>query len=228
VNLQVNRSISILQGADIERKVSTRYNRLTAMPRTTKSILALLILFILSYLFVQFSLPKSSPKSEVEGTKTISTPTPSPASFPSQPPGQDQVIVTKVTDGDTIHVLLNGRDTTIRIIGIDTPETVDPRKPVQCMGKAASDRAKVLLSNKTVVLESDPTQGDKDKYGRLLRYVFIDGSDDYGLGAILEGFAHEYTYNAPYKYQSDYKKAEKSAMKAMIGLWADNACTSLP
>jgi micrococcal nuclease len=152
--------------------------------------------------------------------------TPTPTPFPSQPNGQDEVVVKKVTDGDTIHVLLNNKDTTIRIIGIDTPETVDPRKPVQCYGKAASDRAKELLTGKTVVLVPDPTQDDKDKYGRLLRYVFINGSDDYGLGAIEEGYAHEYTYDVPYKYQTKYKKAEKAAMNAKVGLWADNACVT--
>jgi len=148
-----------------------------------------------------------------------STPTPSPTPLP-----KGEGIVTKVVDGDTIHVNLNGQDTTIRIIGIDTPETVDPRKPVQCMGKAASNRAKILLAGKAVYLESDPSQGDKDKYGRLLRYVFIDGSDDYGLGAIEEGLAHEYTYDEQYKYQSEYKKAEQAARNAKVGLWADNAC----
>ncbi len=150
-------------------------------------------------------------------------PAPSPTPLP-----KGEVIVTKVVDGDTIHVDLNGHDTTIRIIGIDTPETVDPRKPVQCMGKEASQRAKELLLKKIVYLEPDPTQGDKDKYGRLLRYVFINGSDDYGLGAILEGLAHEYTYNVPYKYQTDYKSAEKAAREAKVGLWADNECEALP
>jgi micrococcal nuclease len=147
------------------------------------------------------------------------TPTPLPTPLP-----KGEVIVTKVVDGDTIHVNLNGHDTTIRIIGIDTPETVDPRKPVQCMGKEASNRAKELLMGKIVFLESDPSQGDLDKYGRLLRYVFINGSDDYGLGAIVEGLAHEYTYDLPYKYQTEYKKAENAAREAKIGLWADNAC----
>lgn len=157
-------------------------------------------------------------QSAVEGVKTAVT---TPTSVPVQ---KGLVKVTKVVDGDTIHVLLNGKSTTVRIIGIDTPETVDPRKPVQCLGIAASNRAKELLSGKSVVLESDPTQDDKDKYGRLLRYVFINGSDDYGLGAIEEGYAHEYTYAVPYKYQTEYKKAEKAAKDARVGLWADNAC----
>ncbi|MEK7605803.1 MAG: thermonuclease family protein [Patescibacteria group bacterium] len=156
-------------------------------------------------------------QSAVEGVRTVATPT----SIQEQ---NGLIKVTKVVDGDTLHVILNGKNQTIRVIGIDTPETVDPRKPVQCMGKAASDRAKELLLGKYVFLESDPTQSDKDKYGRLLRYVFINGSDDYGLGALEEGMAHEYTYAMPYKYQAEYKKAEKAAIAARIGLWADNAC----
>lgn len=162
-------------------------------------------------------------QSAVEGVKTAVT---TPTSVPVQ---QGLVKVTKVVDGDTIHVMLDGKDQTIRVIGIDTPETVDPRKPVQCMGLAASSRAKELLTDKTVRLEADLTQGDKDKYGRLLRYVFIDGVTDYGHSTIAEGFAHEYTYDAPYKYRAEYKQAQKDAEIQKRGLWAENACiTSTP
>lgn len=82
--------------------------------------------------------------------------------------------VSQVVDGNTIKVDLNGTIETIRLIGINTPETVDPRKPVECFGKEASDKAKALLSNTNVSLEADPTQGERDKYGRLLRYVFME------------------------------------------------------
>lgn len=159
-------------------------------------------------------------RSAVEGVKTaVATPT----SVPTQ---KGLVKVTKVVDGDTIHVMLNGKDQTIRVIGIDTPETVDPRKPVQCMGQTASSRAKELLTDKTVRLQEDPTQGDKDKYGRLLRYVFIDGVTDYGHSTIAEGFAHEYTYDVPYKYQTEYKQAQKDAQIQKRGLWAEGACNT--
>ena len=71
--------------------------------------------------------------------------------------------VTKVVDGDTIAVEMNGKKETVRLIGLDTPETVEPRKPVQCFGKQASDKAKEILSGKRVRLEMDASQGERDK-----------------------------------------------------------------
>ncbi|MDO8573295.1 MAG: thermonuclease family protein [Candidatus Daviesbacteria bacterium] len=132
--------------------------------------------------------------------------------------------VTKVIDGDTIQVVIDNEKETIRLIGIDSPETVDPRKSVQCFGKEASAKAKLLLSDKSVMLESDPTQGERDKYQRLLRYVFLEDGTNFNKLMISEGYAHEYTYNIPYKYQSEFKQAQKEAEENKRGLWADNAC----
>jgi micrococcal nuclease len=133
--------------------------------------------------------------------------------------------VVKVVDGDTIDVVIGGVKDKIRIIGINTPETVDPRRPVECFGKESSNFAKQTLNGKTVQLESDPTQADRDKYNRLLRFVFLnDGAVDYGKLAISEGYANEYTYEVPYKYQIVYKQTEREARTAKKGLWADNAC----
>ncbi|MFA6005160.1 MAG: thermonuclease family protein [Patescibacteria group bacterium] len=132
--------------------------------------------------------------------------------------------VTKVVDGDTIHVLIDGTKQTVRLIGVDTPEVVDPRKPVQCFGKEASARAKELLTGKSVKLENDPTQGDKDKYGRLLRYVFMEDGTNFNKKMIEDGYAHEYTYNLPYKYRDEFKQAERDARLHKRGLWADGVC----
>ncbi len=132
--------------------------------------------------------------------------------------------VVSVIDGDTIQVLIDTKKETLRLIGIDTPETVDPRKSVQCFGKEASAKAKALLSGKPVRLESDPTQGERDKYQRLLRYVFLEDGTNFNKLMISEGFAHEYTYNIPYKYQTEFKQAQKEAEAAKKGLWADDAC----
>lgn len=129
--------------------------------------------------------------------------------------------VVKVVDGDTIDVNIDGVVERIRIIGINTPETVDPRKPVECFGVEASNKAKSLLSNKEVRLEADTTQGDRDKYSRLLRYVFLQDNTDFGLKMIQEGYAYEYTYNTSYRYQSTYKDAQKYAEKNKLGLWGD-------
>lgn len=134
--------------------------------------------------------------------------------------------VVSVVDGDTVKVSINGSTETIRIIGLNTPETVDPRKPVECFGKEASNKAKELLSGKTVTLEVDPSQGERDKYGRLLRYVFLENGTDFGKYMITNGYAYEYTYNTPYKYQSTYKTAQSQAQVSKAGLWAANACAN--
>ena len=115
--------------------------------------------------------------------------------------------VLKVVDGDTVSVDINGITETIRIIGINTPETVDPRKEVECFGKEASDKAKALLEGEYVSLAVDDTQENRDKYNRLLRYVYLADGSDYGKHMIENGYAYEYTYQIPYQHQSEYRNA---------------------
>ena len=134
---------------------------------------------------------------------------------------QETARVLRVIDGDTIEVSLNGKEETVRLIGIDALEVIDPRKAVECFGKEASDKAKEVLNGKTITLESDPAQGNRDKYGRLLRYVFINELNINKL-MISEGYAHEYTYqNNPYKYQLEFRNAQKKAKENKVGLWSD-------
>ncbi len=132
--------------------------------------------------------------------------------------------VTKVVDGDTLAVEMNGKSVKIRLIGLDTPETVDPRKPVQCFGKEASAKAKGLLTGMSVRLEKDASQGEYDKYGRLLAYVYLPDGTRFNEYMIAEGYGHEYTYNLPYKYQKEFKAAELQAREMKKGLWADGVC----
>ena len=132
--------------------------------------------------------------------------------------------VTSVVDGDTIKISIDGTVTTLRLIGLDTPETVDPRKPVQCFGKEASNKAKELLSGKKIRIEKDSTQGDLDKYGRTLAYVFREDGLFYNKYMIEQGYAHEYTYGTPYKYQTEFKNAQKTAQTNLLGLWSPNTC----
>jgi endonuclease YncB( thermonuclease family) len=124
--------------------------------------------------------------------------------------------VLEVVDGDTIKVETLG---TLRLIGIDTPETKDPRKPVQCFGQEASNKATELLKDKKVRLEFDESQGRMDKYGRTLAYVFREDGLFFNKEMIVQGFAHEYTYNTPYKYQKEFKQAQESASSNKIGQW---------
>jgi endonuclease YncB( thermonuclease family) len=134
--------------------------------------------------------------------------------------------VVKVVDGDTLVVDIDGSATTLRLIGLDTPETLDPRKPVQCFGREASDRAKALLTDQYVRLEYDKTQGVLDKYDRTLAYIYLPDGTLFNEYMIAEGFAHEYTYNLPYQYQKRFQDAEDAARTGLRGLWADAACAA--
>lgn len=132
-------------------------------------------------------------------------------------------LVTRIVDGDTIWVDDSGHRRKVRLLGIDTPETRDPRKPVQCFGVEASNRAKEALAGKHVYLEFDQTQGDVDKYGRTLAYVWV-GNELFNLDQIRGGYAFEYTYDLPYRYQGLFKEAERQARESQAGLWNSSAC----
>lgn len=128
------------------------------------------------------------------------------------------VLVTKVVDGDTIEIEGGQR---VRYIGIDTPETVDPRRPVGCFGKEASRENKNLVEGGEVILVKDVSE--TDKYERLLRYVYIkteDGSllfvNDYLVRA---GFAKASTYPPDVRFTEQFTRAEQEARENNRGLW---------
>lgn len=138
------------------------------------------------------------------------------------PEGVDgPMAVARVVDGDTIKV---STGVTLRLIGLDTPETVDPRKAVQCFGREASNYAHELLDNTNVSLEYDPSQGRLDRYGRTLAYVWMSDGRLYNRLMIEDGYAHEYTYSIPYRYQDAFIAAERSARDAQRGLWSPATC----
>ena len=132
--------------------------------------------------------------------------------------------VVKVVDGDTIDVEIDGRTERVRLLGINTPEVVDPRRPVECFGREASAKAHELLDGREVELEADPSQTDRDKYDRLLRYARTKEGLFYNLEIIKAGYAYEYTYDLPYKYQAQFKATQQEAQNKKAGLWADGAC----
>ena len=127
--------------------------------------------------------------------------------------------ITHINDGDTIVVDIDGKKETIRLIGADTPEVKDPRKPVQCFGEAASAHTKQLLTGKSVRLVSDPLDSDRDKYGRLLRYVLLPDGTDYNASLIRDGYGFAYVV-FPYQKIDEYRKLEHEARLANRGLWA--------
>jgi len=156
-----------------------------------------------------------------EEKPTTQTTAPTTATTKSEP-----FSVIKVVDGDTLSIDMNGISTTLRLIGINTPETVDPRKPVECFGVEASNKAKEILTGQKVKIETDSTQGNYDKYGRLLAYVFLSDGTNFNKFMVADGYAYEYTYNLPYKYQYEFKSAEQQAQSQKKGLWADGVCDS--
>ncbi|MCC7078075.1 MAG: thermonuclease family protein [Acidimicrobiia bacterium] len=131
--------------------------------------------------------------------------------------------VVDVVDGDTAKVAVDGRTETVRVIGLDTPEVAHPSKPVQCFGRAASDRADALLTGREVRLEADATQAEVDRYGRRLAHVWVEDVN-FALVMINDGYAHEYTYSVPHSYTEAYRAAEADAAAAERGLWSPATC----
>jgi micrococcal nuclease len=127
--------------------------------------------------------------------------------------------VVKVIDGDTIKVR-NGRlFENVRFVGIDAPEMQHPTKGKECFGEEASAFLSSLLTGKQVKLERDESQDNRDKYDRLLRFVWLEDGRNVEEMMVREGYAIEYTYGKAYRYQELYRTAQAEAMAAGKGLW---------
>ncbi|MBA3758844.1 thermonuclease family protein [Candidatus Saccharibacteria bacterium] len=134
-------------------------------------------------------------------------------------------IVTNFNDGDTITVEMDGRKETIRFIGIDTPETQDPRKVVQCFGKAASDFTKALIGDQAVRLEADPLSSNRDRYNRLLRYVYLPDGRLAQAEILKEGYGFAYT-SFPFTKSEEFLNHQRDARIQNKGLWSKCAPTT--
>ncbi len=140
-----------------------------------------------------------------------------PRPAPGLPPGED-ARVTRVVDGDTIEVVLGGRKERVRLIGIDTPETKDPRRPVECFGKEAARRTAQLVGGEWVRLSFDVEV--RDKYGRLLAYVYrLRDGLFLNLALVREGFALVYTVPPNLAHQEEFLQAQRRAREEGRGLW---------
>lgn len=128
--------------------------------------------------------------------------------------------VATVIDGDTFTYLENGATYTVRVLGINTPETKYASRGEECFGAQASRKAKELLSGTQVSLQTDNSQDTYDAYNRLLAYVTLASGADFGELMIREGYAYEYTFKNPYLKQGIYKSAAKTAQETSVGLWS--------
>jgi micrococcal nuclease len=144
------------------------------------------------------------------------------ALFTNVPEGYVKVI--DAADGDTLFVLLDGKEETVRLLGVDTPEIKDPRRPVMCFGMEASDYTKKLVTGRAVKLVPDPMQTDRDKYGRLLRYAEFEDGTTLNERLIYEGYG--FAYEAyPDSKMSYYKQLEADAREHKRGLWGGCSVT---
>jgi micrococcal nuclease len=132
--------------------------------------------------------------------------------------------VATVIDGDTIKINRRGQSVTVRVVGIDTPEVSGPYTSQECYGKEASARAKKLLAGRDVWLQAAQGQPSQDRYGRDLAFIFSDGTTDFGLAMLRDGYAREYKARSPHQYAAQYRDAEQSARAAQRGLWSPTAC----
>jgi len=164
------------------------------------------------------SLPCPCANTVVPPPAPAPTPIPTPAPLPSA-----KARVVRVIDGDTLKVgLTTGQAVTVRLIGIDTPETRKPRTLVQCGGLAATARMKKLAFSKgiarTVTLKSDPSQDRADRFGRRLVYV-NGGGVDFGRSMLSSGWAKTYVYRRKFVRVSTYRRAQASAREGKRGVW---------
>lgn len=206
------------------------------MQKTTRVFIILIVLFSIGIFlifkgiqpqFLRIVQPTPRPSTITSSGSAIDTSSKSPESSTNE--GSQQVKgeetqlykVTKVVDGDTIEVDINGQFKKIRLIGINTPETIDPRRPVQCFGAEASHETKRLLEGKSVRLEKDVSE--TDKYGRLLRFVYLPLETNQWLLVndylVREGFAQNYTYPPDISKNEQFKQAETEARAVKKGLW---------
>ena len=162
----------------------------------------------------------------------------SPATAADEPGGYEIAEVTRVVDGDTVEVRITersdgpgaglaeiGETYSVRLIGIDTPESVKPGSPVECFGKEASSATNALLDGQTVTLVKDVEE--TDSYDRLLRYVYL-GEEMANARLVLNGYASAYTYPPNVRHSRLLIKLQRDARDNNRGLWSRETCSGQP
>ena len=131
---------------------------------------------------------------------------------------QDYHLCSRVVDGDTIIVNIDGKKERIRLIGVDTPETKHPSKPVQYYGKEATAFTKSMVEGKKVMIGYDSQL--RDRYDRLLAYVYLEDGTFLNAEIIKQGYGFAYTkFN--FKYLEEFRQYEKDARENNRGLWKE-------
>lgn len=135
----------------------------------------------------------------------------------SSQPGLYNVV--KFDDGDTITVNMNGQEEIVRMIGVDTPETHHPERPLECYGQEATDFTEKLIGAQRVRLQADPLNTNRDRYGRLLRYVYLPDNALVQQKLLTEGYGFAYTF-FPFTKTLEFSGYEQQAKSVGKGLWS--------
>ena len=157
-----------------------------------------------------------------------------PATFGDELGGFESATIERIVDGDTLVVRITsrsqgpglgdafiGRSYPVRLIGIDTPESVDPRRPVECFGREAGYATSALVDGRTVRLVKDVEEADR--YGRLLRYVYME-AEMVNARLVANGYALAYTYPPNVRHAELFVRLEREARADERGLWSPGTC----
>lgn len=134
--------------------------------------------------------------------------------------------IVSFADGDTIVVDIQGTKEIVRFIGVDTPETHKPNSPVECYGPEASAYTKHRIGNDRVRLVADTLTTNRDRYDRLLRYVYLQDGTLLNQALVSRGYAFAYAF--PFAKSSDFAKTMQTAQTEKVGLWASCQPTQEP
>ncbi|HZD72361.1 MAG TPA: thermonuclease family protein [Actinomycetota bacterium] len=197
--------------------IATKHSRRPARPGRTRrrppsgvAVVGLLVLAVMVAVMLAGCRPAQAPR--------LATSPAERATWPAVPRDSVPARVERVVDGDTFIAGIAGRHERIRLIGVDTPETVDPDRPVQPYGKEASSFAKHMLSGRTVRLVGDVEP--RDRYGRLLAYVWLPDGTFWNALLAAEGYAQLITIPPDVTYAGLFQRLVDEARSADRGLWA--------
>lgn len=219
---------------------------MTLTKRRIKQVLSLcafllIVSFVIWYREASYAVPQNVPQEVVEEDLSPAIEDISGDEFVEEVSGTDgeeqtdsatpvvqtNAKIVRVIDGDTLDADADGiGEVRIRLLGVNTPETVDPRKAVECFGKEASDFSKhTLVEGSRIRLEADPQADERDKYGRLLRNVVLEDGTDYNATLVERGYAYAYlSFPLDPARKILLKRLEMEAKEAGRGLWGEGDC----
>ena len=177
---------------------------------TRKKVISLLVTFVVVVITVQLK--------KIEKFETL------PTQGAAVDTATSSIRVMRIIDGDTFEAMVDGQVEKIRMLGIDTPESVDPRRPVQCFAKEATKKLHELIFDREIILTPDFSNDDRDKYNRLLRYVSRPDGLLVNEEMIKGGYAYAYI-KFPFERREHYLKLQTAARSMGAGLWATTTCS---